>query len=56
MDDFNEMGIGIQKDKVVISLGTCTGWAGMSKENALEFAEMIKRHAELIPDQVGETD
>ena len=57
MDDFNEMGISINNDKVVINLGTCTGWVGMTKENALEFAEIIKMHAELMPDnKVDETD
>jgi uncharacterized membrane protein len=56
MEEITEMGISIQKDKVVINLGTCTGWIGMSKEDAITFAESIKAHAELMPDKVGEAD
>jgi hypothetical protein len=56
MTEYSEMGIGVQNDKLVINLGTCIGWIGMSKEDALAFAESIKQHAEEIPDSVGETD
>jgi len=56
MKSDNEVGIGIINDKIVIHLGSCTGWFGMSKEDAIAFAETIKLHAEEIPDKVGETD
>lgn len=56
MTEYSEMGIGIQDDRLVINLGTCIGWIGMSKEDALKFAEAIIENAEQIPNSVGETD
>lgn len=56
MDEITDMGISVQRDKIVINLGVCTGWFGMSRENALEFAKIIKAHAETIPESVGEVD
>lgn len=52
-DDITEMGICVQQDRVIINLGTCTGWAGMSKADALRFAAIVKAHAETIPEEIN---
>ena len=50
----NEMGIVIQKETLIINFGAHIDWVGMSRDEALKFAEVVKQHAEAM--NVGVTD